>query len=546
MTTRKYKELVAQRTRQTLHNWSSQEFVSEKDIYRFLHNLKGTAGTVGLVKVEQQAGSIMLYFSEDVHRSWAEAEWGDYLYPLLELFDNEQDEAHPIQHGSSPPGTELFHGIHHQHEILIIDDDVELVAFLRESLEKQSYYVSIALSAERGLKIFYESKPDLILLDILLPDQSGIDVLKQIIGKAKKERIPIIIVSGEHSKDIQMYAYSLGVMDYLPKPLDIDLFLVLIKNRFELKREWQESVIVDELTGAFNRKYFNQTMKRLVSDFRRTGRIFSVALMDLDHFKHVNDTYGHLVGDEVLQTFSGAVRRSIRVEDTFCRFGGEEFALFMPNTDSASALLVVQRIQQEFAARSFTAKKEQFHVTFSAGITEVREALHEPDRLIGEADQALYASKAEGRNRTTLYTRQLGTGQEESLLNVIVVDDDALIRRIVTQHFAVWEPAGIGHVKVSSYAGGPQFLKSDWYAQGGKYIILLDGIMPELDGLEVLERIRSSYPEVNILVIMLTGRNNQRDIIHALQMGADDYVVKPFHLPELLSRIERLAHRFLF
>ncbi|QQZ60571.1 Hpt domain-containing protein [Paenibacillus sonchi] len=76
MTTRKYKELVAQRTRQTLHNWSSQEFVSEKDIYRFLHNLKGTAGTVGLVKVEQQAGSIMLYFSEDVHRSWTEAEWG--------------------------------------------------------------------------------------------------------------------------------------------------------------------------------------------------------------------------------------------------------------------------------------------------------------------------------------------------------------------------------------------------------------------------------------------------------------------------------------
>ncbi|AIQ69688.1 GGDEF domain-containing response regulator [Paenibacillus graminis] len=546
MTTRKYKELVEQRTRQTLHNWSSQEFVNEKDIYRFLHNLKGTAGTVGLVKVEKQAGSIMLYFSEDVQRSWTEAEWGDYLYPLLELFDDEQDAAHPMLHGSHPPETDPLHGIHHQHEILIIDDDVELVAFLRESLEKQSYYVSIALSAERGLKIFYESKPDLILLDILLPDQSGIDVLRQIIGKAKKERIPIIIVSGEHSKDIQMYAYSLGVMDYLAKPLDIDLFLVLIKNRFELKREWQESVIVDELTGAFNRKYFNQTMKQLVSDFRRTGRIFSVALMDLDHFKHVNDSYGHLVGDEVLQAFSEVVRRSIRVEDTFCRFGGEEFALFMPNTDSASALLVVQRIQHELAARSFTAKKEQFHVTFSAGITEVREELHEPDRLIGEADQALYASKAEGRNRTTLYTKQLGTGLEESLLNVIVVDDDALIRRIVTHHFAAWEPAGIGHVKVSSYAGGPQFLESDWYAQGGKYIILLDGIMPELDGLEVLERIRSSYPEVNILVIMLTGRNNQRDIIHALQTGADDYVVKPFHLPELLSRIERLAHRFLF
>ncbi|OKP93515.1 diguanylate cyclase [Paenibacillus sp. P46E] len=545
MTTRKYKELVEQRTRQTLQTWSAQEVVSEKDIYRFLHNLKGTAGTVGLIKVEKLADSTLLYFSEDIHRCWPEEEWGEYLYPLLELFGDDMD-AHDGLLGSRSQESGHIHGMPIQQEILIIDDDVELVAFLRESLEKQSYYVSIALSAERGLKIFYEGKPDLILLDILLPDQSGIDVLKQIIGKAKKERIPIIIISGEHTKDIQMYAYSLGVMDYMPKPLDIDLFLVLIKNRFDLKREWQESIIVDELTGAFNRRYFNQTMKQLMSDFRRTGRIFSVALMDLDYFKLVNDTYGHLIGDEVLQTFSEVVRHSIRVEDTFCRFGGEEFALFMPNTDAVSALLVVDRIQQQLAARTFTAKKEEFQVTFSGGITEVREVLNEPDRLIGEADQALYVSKNTGRNRTTLYSDKLDTGKAESLLNVIVVDDDALIRRIVTHHFASWDPAGIDSVKVSSYASGPLFLESDWYAQGGKYIILLDGIMPELDGLEVLERIRSNYPEVNILVIMLTGRNNQRDIIHALQMGADDYVVKPFHLPELLTRIERLAHRFLF
>ncbi|MBW4082998.1 diguanylate cyclase [Paenibacillus sp. S150] len=545
MTTRKYKELVEQRTRQTLQQWSSQEFVGEREIYRFLHNLKGTAGTVGLDKVEKQADRTQLYFSEDFQRSWTETEWGDYLYPLLELFGEEQGSLE-AQQSRLPAGAAKEPGMLSQHEILIIDDDVELVAFLRESMEKQSYYVSIALSAERGLKLFYESRPDLILLDILLPDQSGIDVLKQIIGKAKKERIPIIIVSGEHSKNIQMYAYSLGVMDYMPKPLDIDLFLVLIRNRFELKREWQESVIVDELTGAFNRKYFNQTMKQLVSDFRRTGRIFSLALMDLDHFKLVNDTYGHLIGDEVLQTFSEVVRHSIRAEDTFCRFGGEEFALFMPNTDADSALLGVERIQQQLAAKSFAAKKELFQVTFSGGITVVREELNEPDSLIGEADQALYASKDSGRNRTTLYTEQLDTGKAESLLNVIVVDDDALIRRIVTRHFAAWEPAGIDGVKASSYASGPLFLESDWYAQGNKYIILLDGAMPELDGLEVLKRIRSSCPEENVLVIMLTGRNDQRDIIHALQMGADDYVVKPFHLPELMTRMERLAHRFLF
>ncbi|QSF43080.1 GGDEF domain-containing response regulator [Paenibacillus tianjinensis] len=544
MTTRKYKALVEQRTRETLEKWSGQQYVGEREIYRFLHNLKGTAGTVGLDRVERFASSTLLYFSDHSDKVWMEAEWREVLHPVLDLFSGEESSGSvpdPVLEISLSTGSKQ-----QKYEILLVDDDVELVAFLRESLEQQSYYVNIAMSAERGLKLFYESRPDLILLDILLPDQSGIDVLHQIIGKAKKERIPIIIMSGEHSKDLQLYAYSLGVMDYMPKPVDIDLFLVLIKNRFELKKEWQKSIIIDELTGAYNRRYFNQTMKQLVSDFRRTERIFSLALLDLDYFKHINDTYGHLVGDEVLQAFSELVRSSIRVEDTFCRYGGEEFALFMPNTDAASALLVIERIQSQFAAMDFWAKQQQFRVTFSGGITEIRARRDDPEELIEDADQALYASKHAGRNQTTLYNEYLPAGKVEQVLKVIVVDDDALIRRIVVQQFREWEPANNLKMEVSSFENGAQFLQSEWYSPEDKFIILLDGIMPELDGLEVLKQLRSRYPEVNILVIMLTGRNNQQDIIHALQLGADDYIVKPFHLPEMLTRVERLAHRFLF
>ncbi|MNI50748.1 Response regulator PleD [compost metagenome] len=240
------------------------------------------------------------------------------------------------------------------------------------------------------------------------------------------------------------------------------------------------------------------------------------------------------------------MRGAIRVEDTFCRYGGEEFSLFMPNTDAASALTVVERIQRQFAAMDFRAKQEQFHVTFSCGISEIRARRDDPDGLIEDADQALYASKHAGRNQTTLYNEYLPAGKIEQALKVIVVDDDALIRRIVVQQFRDWEPANMAKVEVSSFVNGVQFLESDWYSPEDKFIVMLDGVMPELDGLEVLERLRRSYPEVNILVVMLTGRNNQQDIIHALQMGADDYIIKPFHLPELLMRVERLAHRFLF
>jgi diguanylate cyclase (GGDEF)-like protein len=543
MTTQKYKDMVEERTKQTLQDWSELSEVNEKDIYRFLHNLKGTAGTVGLQEVEQFADATLPYFMESSLKSWSFEEWGDYLYPLIPLFNQDPSVSLGSVKTLDKKGTDdaLPHN-----DILLIDDDVELVAYLKESLEKQNYYVSIALSAERGLKIFYESKPDLILLDILLPDISGIEVLNQIIGKAKKERIPIIIISGESSKATQLHAYRLGVMDFLSKPVDIDLFLALIKNRFELKREWQESIIVDELTGAFNRKHFNQVMKQLICDFKRTERVFSLALIDLDYFKKINDTYGHLIGDEVLQSLSELVKGSIRMEDTFCRFGGEEFAVFLPNTDASSALTVINRIQERFAATDFFAKNEVFHVTFSSGISEVTEAENIADKIVEEADQALYASKDAGRNQTTLYTDHLSSTKKHSVLNVIVVDDDALIRKIVTHQIDTWEPEDIAEVNISSFANGLDFLQSDWYSIDEKYIILLDGVMPDLDGVEVLERIRKTYPEVNILVIMLTGRNNQADIVHALQMGADDYVVKPVHMPELLSRMERLAHRFLF
>ncbi|HBS43631.1 MAG TPA: diguanylate cyclase [Paenibacillus sp.] len=543
MTTQKYKDMVEERTKQTLQEWSELSGVNEKDIYRFLHNLKGTAGTVGLQEVEQFANATLPYFMESSLKSWSIEEWGEYLYPLIPLFNQDSSDSLGSVKTLDKKGNDdaLPHN-----DILLIDDDVELVAYLKESLERQNYYVSIALSAERGLKIFYETKPDLILLDILLPDISGIEVLNQIIGKAKKERIPIIIISGEYSKATQLHAYRLGVMDFLPKPVDIDLFLALIKNRFELKREWQESIIVDELTGAFNRKHFNQVMKQLICDFKRTERVFSLALIDLDYFKKINDTYGHLIGDEVLQSLSELVQGSIRMEDTFCRFGGEEFAVFLPNTDASSALTVINRIQERFITVNFFTKNEVFHVTFSGGISEVTEAENIADKIVEEADQALYASKDAGRNQTTLYTDHLLSTKKHSVLNVIVVDDDALIRKIVTHQIYTWEPEDIAEVNISSFANGLDFLQSDWYTIDEKYIILLDGVMPELDGVEVLERIRKTYPEVNILVIMLTGRNNQADIVHALQMGADDYVVKPVHMPELLSRMERLAHRFLF
>ncbi|MNP18650.1 Transcriptional regulatory protein WalR [compost metagenome] len=133
----------------------------------------------------------------------------------------------------------------------------------------------------------------------------------------------------------------------------------------------------------------------------------------------------------------------------------------------------------------------------------------------------------------------------EQKLNVLIVDDDRLIREIVVSQMKQWQPNRNIVVTVKGYEDGSQFIQSDWYSEHEKYIVLLDGIMPEMDGVEVLKEIRHKYPERNIVVAMLTSRVNQTDIIHALQLGADDYIIKPFQIPELISRVERLVDKIL-
>lgn len=542
MKTDKYKRLIKQRILQTLDTWSSQPAVEEQEIHRFFHNLKGTCGTIGLTEVEKYSNQKELLFSADSHKQCVKEDWEQHLKPLIALIPV---EIEPIGLPEAVP-SDIEDLDNNRNRVLVIDDDVDFVAYVKEFLEKQSYPVSIALNAERGLKLFYDWKPGLILLDIVLPDKSGMYVLNQMVEKAKQEHIPIIMISANVSIENQIHAYRSGAMDFLAKPFDVDLLLALIDNRFAMKREWERSIVIDELTGAYNRKHYNGMMQQFIANYNRSNKIFSLVMMDLDYFKHVNDNYGHLKGDEVLQAFVAAIHSLINQdEDILCRYGGEEFALLLPNKDPVKATLLLDQIRERFNAIRFQAGEEHFHVTFSAGVTQISIKNSDTEKLVEEADQALYNGKRSGRNQTIVYTKELSEIRYDSFLNVIIVDDDPLIREIVINRFSHWKPLNNTKVQAYEYSDGMDFISSDWYKEDEKYIIMLDGSMPTLDGLEVLRRIREHYPEQNILIVMLTARNNTNDIVHALQIGADDYVVKPFHMQELVLRIERLASRIL-
>ncbi|OBZ17288.1 diguanylate cyclase [Bacillus sp. FJAT-26390] len=545
MKTDKYKQLIQQRILQTIEDWSGQETVEEQEIHRFFHNLKGTSGTIGLLEVEKFSEAKELLFSEKSSKELPREEWSQHLLPLTVLFPHVPERLVGVEDTSPVCSTTFEDQSIYRDRVLVIDDDVDFVTYVKEVLEQQNYPVSIALNAERGLKLFYEWKPSLILLDIVLPDKSGMYVLNQIVDKARQEHIPIIMISGNFSVANQIHAYRSGAMDFLAKPFDIELLTALIDNRFAMKKDWERSIIIDELTGAYNRKHFNQMMRHHIESFKRERQIFTLVMLDLDYFKQVNDNYGHIKGDEVLQAFVATAQAAIRPQDILCRYGGEEFALILPSTDALQGALLVEQLRKKFNAIKFETNDDCFQVTFSSGITEISNANSHTESLVEEADQALYCGKRGGRNQTVVYSDEMNEAKIDTFLNVIIVDDDALIREIVINRFSSWKPANHAKVQAFEYADGMSFLNSDWYKEGEKYIILLDGSMPDLDGLEVLTRLRESYPEQQLLIVMLTARNNKADIVQALQIGADDYVVKPFHMQELVLRIERLASRIL-
>lgn len=539
----KYVKLMQARVGQTVAEWSEQPAVAEQELHRFFHNLKGTSGTLGLAEVELYSGKQETSFSPDGGRMLGRQEWERHVSPLLRMFQG-MPEKLPSAAKQSVVDRNATAGVAEgSNRVLLIDDDIEFVAYLKEVLEKHDYPVSIALDAERGLKLFYDWKPDLILLDIILPDRSGMEVLPQMVEKAKQEHIPIVMISADASADNQIRAYRMGAMDFLAKPFSNELLLALTANRLAMKRDWQRSIIVDELTGAYNRKHFNSMVRQGIEDYNRTGAPFTLVMIDLDHFKKVNDTYGHLKGDEVLQAFVASAKRAIRKQDILCRYGGEEFALLLPGCGAEDAVPIVESMRERFNSTRFQSGAESFQVTFSSGLAGLHEANRHPEKLVDEADQALYSAKRSGRNRSVLYAKDISAQGQEAAINVVVVDDDPLMRELILDQFSQWKPPAGKRVSAYAYPDGAAFLESGWYREGEKYIVLLDGAMPELDGFEVLDRLRAGYPEQHVWVVMLTARSQKADIVQALQKGADDYVVKPFDMQELFLRIERLANR---
>jgi diguanylate cyclase (GGDEF)-like protein len=288
--------------------------------------------------------------------------------------------------------------------VMIVDDKPINIRILCEAF-RDEYAIVFATSGREALDMAEKTHPDLILLDIMMPEMNGYDVCRSIKLDPFLNQIPVIFITAMSQQEDEISGLQLGAVDYITKPFNPDIVRLRVRTHLELKkyRDLHARIALqDGLTGIPNRRSFDETLMREWQRARRNASELSLVMIDIDHFKSYNDSYGHLAGDDCLRRVTAAVAQSLRVTDYLARYGGEEFACILPDTGEEGALISAERIRCHVASASIPhgASPVAPHVTVSLGIASmVPSEKMAPESLIEMADRMLYRAKDGGRNR---------------------------------------------------------------------------------------------------------------------------------------------------
>ena len=315
---------------------------------------------------------------------------------------------------------------HSAESIMCVEDSPTQAAQIRHILSTEGYQVHVAVNGYESLSMARELNPDLVVLDIMLPDIDGYSVCRKLRSQSTVY-VPILMLSARQEVEDRLDGLEVGADDYLPKPFDTRELLARVKSLLRIKRlnddlnerlseaqesfnVWRQVAVTDHLTGLYNRHYLQKMLQEEVAVSGRYGTPLACIMLDIDHFRDFNNTHGHLVGDEVLKGLSLILGKDSRNSDVIARYGGEEFVLLLPMTDLEAAAKKARRLCAEVCATPLASEAGSLHVTISLGVASLPdEEITTPLKLIAKADRALYMAKKGGRNRVVA----LGPGDSE-------------------------------------------------------------------------------------------------------------------------------------
>lgn len=305
--------------------------------------------------------------------------------------------------------------------ILVVDDHPDNVAVLRARLEARGYRVDSAADGEAALDLIYAAPPDLVLLDVMMPRVDGIQVLRRIKGDRTLPFIPVILQTALDSTDHMVQGLDAGADDYIAKPINFRELEARVRSLLRIKRlqaelaarerelsEANDRLLMvsrtDGLTGVANRRYIEERLHEMWEHSLRLHEPLSVVLCDLDHFKRVNDEYGHQTGDAVLRQFAELARAAVREIDKVGRYGGEEFLIVLPGTVLDAAVTFAERLRCDVEGHDFAHEGGVLRRTVSCGVAGwPHPRIHDQEELVRAADEALYVAKETGRNRVVRF-----------------------------------------------------------------------------------------------------------------------------------------------
>ncbi len=295
-------------------------------------------------------------------------------------------------------------------QVLVIDDSMDVHRLLRARLRTEEIEFREATDGAAGVKLAEEHLPTVILLDLDMPGMDGFEVLRVLKENPRTLQIPVIVLSGLQSSQDKVTAFDLGAVDYVTKPFDLTELRVRVRAAVKMQRLIRmlaQKAQIDGLTGLWNRVFFNTRLAEEMGRLSRRVGSLSLAVVDIDHFKSVNDTYGHPAGDAVIQGLAKLLVKECRHTDSVCRYGGEEFGIIMPDTAAADARNVADRIRAAFEQLSWPRHPER-KTTVSIGVAAVAgSGALSPEALLEIADKNLYSAKHAGRNRVISSSAEL-------------------------------------------------------------------------------------------------------------------------------------------
>jgi diguanylate cyclase (GGDEF)-like protein len=417
-------------------------------------------------------------------------------------------------------------------KVVAVDDDPSILAALKGLLEPEGLVVTTISDGTLLWETLEEVSPDLLILDVDMPHLSGVELCRMVRNDQRWASLPVVFLTARTDPETVRTVFAAGADDYLNKPIIAAELTMRIRNRLERIGLYRALADTDPLTGVANRRKSSEAIEQLARVARRHRQPLSLAELDLDQFKQINDRYGHAAGDAVLLRLGELMRRIFRGEDVVARWGGDEFVLAMYGMSREDGVQRVAETLEALRREDFSAEGINRPVTFSAGVALFPDDGEDLRALYRAADDALYQAKAAGCDRVVAAGQ---TSTPSGAVDLVVVEDDEVVADLLMHsletrgYSARWFSEG--DAALVALAGAAPELRCR--------VLLLDVDLPGLDGVSVLRRLAADGVLERTRVIMLTARTAEGEVLRALELGATDHVAKPFSIPVLMQKLSR-------